>query len=179
MSLGKAHPGIMGFLLSLLNNVPFRQVILVLSKRIKDKVLAVVIDSESAWYSKYLYNTYSALYYSWIILGILVLFLLYLDSDSIESNSYVLFFSKWSRKLITVLSMLGLNKYLLNWIQDILSVLCMGNRRNTSQGFTSKEITDLLERWNTHKTIWRWCFFKSSIARLTSTNKVFYKWLKC
>lgn len=146
MSLGKAHPGIMGFLLSLLNNVPFRQVILVLSKRIKDKVLAVVIDSESAWYSKYLYNTYSALYYSWIILGILVLFLLYLDSDSIESNSYVLFFSKWSRKLITVLSMLGLNKYLLNWIQDILSVLCMGNRRNTSQGFTSKEITDLLER---------------------------------
>ena len=56
---------------------------------------------------------------------------LHLESDLTESNNHVLFFSCCSRKLITVFSVLDIDKYLLNWIQDVLSVLSLGNKANT------------------------------------------------
>ena len=56
---------------------------------------------------------------------------LHLESDLTESNNHVLFFCCCSRKLITVFSVLEIDKYLLNWIQDVLSVLYLGNKANT------------------------------------------------
>lgn len=71
---------------------------------------------------------------------------LHLDSDLSDSNNHVLFFSKCSGKnLITVFSMLDINKYLLNWIEDILSVLWV-MRQILDRVFHIKERIDLLER---------------------------------